>query len=386
MKYLGLAATLLCGLTMTSCFKEEPLNAECDITEAYIHSDNPTEMFFNVTDTLVRVYSTEDNVKFAVRRSADLTALSPCFRITEGATIEPESGSTHDFSDGKTVTYTVTSQDKAWQRHYVVSVKPRVVTVPDVIKYSFENYHLNTNRPVGKYYVWSDLDENGRELGNWATGNGGFNLSGVPFVKPNKYPTAPDENGVEGACVKLTTSKTGSIAAGIGKPIAAGNLFLGSFVTDDALQHPMEATHFGLPTNVKPTKLNGYYKYQRGAKFIDKNEKPLEGRQDYGTIYAVLYDNHDENGNSIVLDGNNVQTHGNIVALAKLPDIDNTPEWTHFSIDFVYSKDVDLEKLANFGYSLAIVCSSSVDGAIFEGAVGSTLWVDELSVDCAKAE
>ena len=386
MKYLGFAATLLCGLTLTSCFKEEPLNAECDITEAYIHSDNPTEMFFNVTDTLVKVFSTEDNVKFAVRRSADLTNLSPCFRITEGATIEPESGSAHDFSDGKTVTYTVTSQDKAWQRHYVVSVMPRITTTPEVIKYSFENYHLNTNMPPKKYYVWSDLDENGNELGNWATGNGGFNLSGVGNLKANKYPTAPDENGVEGACVKLTTSKTGSIAASINKPIAAGNLFLGSFVTDNALQHPMEATHFGIPTNVKPTKFSGYYKYQRGATFTDKNLKPIAGRKDYGTIYAVLYDNHDANGNEVILNGNDVQTNSNIVALAKLPDIDDTPEWTNFSIDFVYTKDVDLKKLADFGYSLAIVCSSSVDGAIFEGAVGSTLWVDELSIDCAKAE
>ncbi len=383
MKYIGLAATLLCSLTMTSCFKEEPLNAECDITEAYIHSDNPTEMFFNVTDTLVKVFSTEDNVRFAVRKNADLTALSPYFRITDGATISPESGSTHDFSDGKTVTYTVTSQDKAWQRQYVVSVTPRVGFSLD---YSFEHYHLNTNKPAKKYYVWSDLDENGNELGNWATANGGYNLSGVPLVKPEKYPTSPDENGVKGACVKLTTCKTGSIAAQIHKPIAAGNLFLGSFSTDNALQHPMESTHFGIPTNVKPAKFNGYYKYQRGATFTDKDMNTLADRKDYGTVYAVFYDNHDEDGNEITLNGNDVLTNSHIVAIAKLPDIDDTPNWTFFSIDFDYSKDVDLEKLANYGYNLAIVCSSSVDGATFEGAVGSTLWVDELSIDCAKAE
>ena len=87
-----------------------------------------------------------------------------------------------------------------------------------------------------------------------------------------------------------------------------------------------------------------------------------------------------------MLNGNDVQTNSNIVALAKLPDIDDTPEWESFSIDFVYNKEINLEKLANFGYNLAIVCSSSVDGATFEGAVGSTLWVDELSIDCAKAE
>lgn len=385
MKYLGFAATLLCGLTLTSCFKEEPLNAECDITEAYIHSDNPTEMFFNVTDTLVRVFSTEDNVKFAVRRNADLSQLSPCFRLTEGATISPENGSAHDFSDGKTVAYTVTSQDKAWQRTYNVSFTPRVVTTPEVIKYSFENYFLNRNTPARKYYVWSDVDEDGNELDNWATGNGGFNLS-QPMAKANKYPSTPDDNGVEGKCVKLTTCKTGALGEGQNMPIAAGNLFIGKFVVDNALQHPMEATQFGKPTNVRPTKLSGYYKYQRGAVFTNKKMQTVAGRKDYGTIYAVLYDNHDANGNEVVLNGNNVQTSSQIVALAKLPDIDDTPEWTNFSIDFVYYKELNLEKLANFGYNLAVVCSSSIDGATFEGAVGSTLWVDELSIDCAKAE
>ncbi len=385
MKYLGFAATLLCGLTMTSCFKEEPLNAECDITEAYIHSDNPTEMFFNVTDTLVKVFSTEDNVKFEVRRNTDLTHLSPCFRITEGATISPESGSVQDFSDNKTVTYTVTSQDKAWQRSYVVSVTPRITTTPEVIKYSFEHYHLNTNKPVGKYYVWSDLDESGTELGNWDTGNGGFNKS-KGSAKPDQYPTTPDENGVEGACVKLTTCDTGPFGQAARMPIAAGNLFIGTFVVDQAMKDPMGATQFGNATNVKPTKLSGYYKYQRGATVIDKNKQVLDGRKDYGTIYAVFYDDHDADGNEVVLNGNDVQTNSNIVALAKLPDIDDTPEWTNFTIDFVYNKEVDLEKLANYGYSMTIVCSSSVDGGTFEGAVGSTLWVDELSIDCAKAE
>ena len=382
MKYLGFAATLLCGLTLTSSFKEEPLHAECDITEAYIHSDNPTEMFFNVTDTLVKVFSTEDNVKFAVRRSADLTALSPCFRITEGATIEPESGSTHDFSDGKTVTYTVTSQDKAWQRHYVVSVMPRVGFSLD---YNFEHFHLNTNKPANTYYVWSDLDSNGNELNNWDTGNAGFFKTGIN-AKPEDYPTTPDENGKEGSCVKLTTRETGVFGQIAHMAIAAGNLFLGTFDADNAMLNPMGATRFGKPTNVKPTRFNGYYKYKRGDNFVNKDKVTLSGRKDYGTIYAVLYENHDANGNEVVLNGNDVQTNENIVAIAKLPDIDDTPDWTFFSIDFVYNKDIDLNKLENYGYSLAVVCSSSVNGAIFEGAIGSTLWVDELSIDREDVE
>lgn len=48
-------------------------------------------------------------------------------------------------------------------------------------------------------------------------------------------------------------------------------------------------------------------------------------------------------------------------------------------------ENIDAEKLTNGGYSLAVVCSSSVDGAIFQGAIGSTLWVDKIIVKCEDA-
>ena len=118
--------------------------------------------------------------------------------------------------------------------------------------------------------------------------------------------------------------------------------------------------------------------------FTNRQKKVVEGKKDYGTIYAVFYDNHDTDGNSIVLYGDNVQTSPQVVAIAKLPDIDDTPEWTHFDLDFVYKKEVDAQKLRSMGYSMAIVCSSSVEGASFMGAIGSTLWVDQFRIACEK--
>lgn len=105
-------------------------------------------------------------------------------------------------------------------------------------------------------------------------------------------------------------------------------------------------------------------------------------QKDYGTIYAVLYDNHDASGKAVVLYGDNVQTSPLVVALARLDNIDETPEWTPFTLNFIYRKEVDEQKLKNGGYSLAIVCSSSTNGADFMGAVGSTLWVDKFKVTC----
>ena len=114
--YVLLMSVVCCGM-LSSCFKDEPLNAECDIEEAYIHADNPEEMFFNASDSLIKVLYNEHNIDFKVRKETDLTAIAPRFRITEGATIVPGNGSVQDFSNGP-VKYTVTSEDGQWSREY----------------------------------------------------------------------------------------------------------------------------------------------------------------------------------------------------------------------------------------------------------------------------
>lgn len=377
-----------CITTLSSCFKEEPLNAECDIEQAYIHADNKillNLLFTNPSDTLVNVQSDQTNIEFTMRPFAALTKQAPIFRLTPGATISPESGSLQDFSKGP-VTYTVTSEDKQWSRTYQVRIKKGQTTMPNEIEFEFENAYLSKG-----YYNWQE-NWNGDILDIWATGNSGFNISN-PSAKPEKYPTVMIEDGYKGKGVKLTTQRTSKLADKVHKPIAAGNLFIGQFdATDALLGDAMKATKFGHPFSfsAKPAKLEGWYKYQAGEKFTDKNMKELN-RHDYGTIYAVLYENIDEKGNAVLLYGDNVQTSKQIVALALVGEthddngkvaIGNTPEWHHFSVDFEYKKAIDLIKLKNGGYSLSIVCSSSSDGANFLGAEGSTLWIDSFKLIC----
>lgn len=56
-----------------------------------------------------------------------------------------------------------------------------------------------------------------------------------------------------------------------GAPIAAGNLFLGSFVVN--LQDMPASTHFGIPLrNTVPLSMTGYYKYRPGATYIRLND------------------------------------------------------------------------------------------------------------------
>lgn len=390
-RFIVAALSMSCITTLSSCFKEEPLNAECDIEQAYIHADNKfllNLLFTNPSDTLVNVQSDQTNIEFTMRPFAALTKQAPIFRLTPGATISPESGSLQDFSKGP-VTYTVTSEDKQWSRTYQVRIKKGQTTMPNEIEFEFEDAYLSKG-----YYNWQE-NWNGDILDIWATGNSGFNISN-PSAKPEKYPTVMIEDGYKGKGVKLTTQRTSKLADKVHKPIAAGNLFIGQFdATDALLGDAMKATKFGHPFSfsAKPAKLEGWYKYQAGEKFTDKNMKELN-RHDYGTIYAVLYENIDEKGNAVLLYGDNVQTSKQIVALALVGEthddngkvaIGNTPEWHHFSVDFdyqSYGKTIDPVKLKNGGYSLAIVCSSSSDGANFLGAERSTLWIDSFKLIC----
>lgn len=386
-RFIVAALSMSCITTLSSCFKEEPLNAECDIEQAYIHADNKNLLnllFTNPSDTLVNVQSDQTNIEFTMRPFAALTKQAPIFRLTPGATISPESGSLQDFSKGP-VTYTVTSEDKQWSRTYQVRIKKGQTTMPNEIEFEFENAYLSKG-----YYNWQE-NWNGNKLDIWATGNSGFNINN-PSAKPEEYPTVMIKDGYKGKGVKLTTQRTGGFADVVKKPIAAGNLFIGQFNATDALTDAMKATKFGHPFSfdAKPAKLEGWYKYQAGEKFTDKNMKPLD-RHDYGTIYAVLYENIDEKGNAVLLYGDNVQTSKQIVALALVGEtnddngkiaIGNTPEWHHFSVGFEYKKAIDPIKLKNGGYSLTIVSSSSSDGANFLGAVGSTLWIDSFKLIC----
>lgn len=386
-RFIVAALSMSCITTLSSCFKEEPLNAECDIEQAYIHVDNKillNLLFTNPSDTLVNVQSDQTKIEFTMRPFAALTQQAPIFRLTPGATISPESGSLQDFSKGP-VTYVVTSENKQWSRTYQVSIKKGQTTILNEKEFEFEDAYLSKG-----YYNWQE-NWNGDILGIWATGNSGFNISN-PSAKPEEYPTVMIKDGYKDKGVKLTTKRTSKLADIVHKPIAAGNLFIGQFDATYALNDAMKATKFGRPFSfrAKPVKLEGWYKYQAGEKFTDKNMQELD-RHDYGTIYAVLYENIDEKGNAVLLYGDNVQTSKQIVALALVGEthddngkvaIGNTWNWHHFSVDFKYKKAIDPIKLQNGGYSLTIVSSSSSDGANFLGAVGSTLWIDSFKLIC----
>lgn len=374
--YIIISAALVSTL-FTSCFKDEPLNAECDIEQAWIHADSPDEMFVKPSDSLATVNETARVITFYVRKGTDLTSLAPVFAMTPGATITPDNGSEHDFS-GDGVTYTVTSEDRAWSKTYTVRFNDGGYFPEEL---DFERCFLEPNKQ--KYYIWTDVADNGDDMLNWASGNAGFAIVGGN-ANPENYPTAPYEDGYDGRAVKLTTQSTGMAGAVFRMPIAAGNLFTGSFRANTATTKPLESTHFGdgafCVVNKKPLKLTGYYQYSPGETITDRQGNTVEGI-DQGDIYAVLFRNTKDDGTPFWLDGTNVKTSPQIVALAEAGPVDRTTgEWQEFSVDFNYTGEFDAQVLKNRGYSLAVVFTSSKGGADFVGAVGSQLLVDKVRI------
>ena len=74
------------------------------------------------------------------------------------------------------------------------------------------------------------------------------------------------------------------------------------------------------------------------------------------------------------------------LAQIKADEALETDQWTEFSLPFERqnNKSIDEQKLQNGKYKLGIIFSSSVEGDHFKGAVGSTLYIDEVELVCEE--
>ena len=208
-------------------------------------------------------------------------------------------------------------------------------------------------------------------------------------AKPEEFPTYSTPDGKEGRGVCLNTQSAGAMGEWMRKPIAAGSMFLGKFVVEQVMKDPLKATQFGLPNGKEPVRITGWYKYKPGEKFTDMEMKEYPDRTDEASIYAVFYRNTDDEGNSYVLDGYGVENLDKLLdnplvykvaRVASLPPTDTWAEWEMF----FEGRDAPDDIVEAQGCNLALVFSSSKNGAQFEGAVGSTLYIDEVQVSYEK--
>ena len=139
-----------------------------------------------------------------------------------------------------------------------------------------------------------------------------------------------------------------------------------------------DMTVFGLPieaslSNKKFDKLIGYYKYTPGQTYVRLNNpttlfagvSEVPGARDYAGIYAIL----------------ERRSNGTVTKIARA-EMDSTtatrtiPSYTRFEIPFQYEPGAETLEPTH----ITIVFASSAKGDFFEGAVGSTLFIDNISI------
>ena len=357
----------LCLLLTTSCIRDEALNAEADI----VSIDSAWVNSLIEKGTLIGNPRVENNmVQFLVRYGTDVTRMDPRFNLTPGATISPASGTELDFTNPQT--YTVTPENQGKSKTYTVSFEYALAPV----QYSFENFELQDNA----YHRFYELNEEEGKLYYWASGNGGFKFAKQEAL-PDEYPTVSVEAGYRGRGVRLQTLSTGEFGERFSMPIAAGNLFIGEFNTNNAVLFPLKATRFGLPIlEGKPVLLKGYYKYTAGEVYMDEKKTIHPELHDACDLYAVVYEINPKKFEP--LNGEDIKTSQRIVLMAEVENPGEPQEWTRFEVPFreKNGKTFSQEKLANGEYAIALVFTSSIKGASFCGAVGSTLYIDEIEL------
>lgn len=355
MKTTHLIASILPILFATSCIQDEAPNAEADILTCTLPNTTMT----------TRPIIGNDIVTIFVERGADISQLAPEFTLTPGASISPSSGTVRNFSTPQP--YVVTAEDGFWKKTYTVTVIDSELST----LYNFEE-----TLPGQKYDIFVEKKD-GKITMQWASGNAGYALTGMA-TNADQYPTFQTAEGTSGKCLKLVTRSTGFFGSMVGMPIAAGNLFIGSFDVSNAMSNPLKATRFGLPFYYVPTYLSGHYKFRSGNQFTEGGQ-PVVGKRDICDIYALFY----ETSQSVpTLDGTNAFTSPNLISVARIDNAKETDEWTAFKLPFLSrpGKFVDREKLQAGKYNVSIVFASSLEGDRFNGAIGSTLLIDEAEL------
>ena len=377
MKIKTLTSCFFLAFAISSCIQNEALNSEAAI-------DGCT----GADVQLANINANEKTVDVYVNKGADLTKQELKFTIPEGAIIRPNQplsgdiGIIYDFSEG-TREFTVTSEDGIYKAVYTINIK--LTELPT--SYHFERLLVANNTPYHILYEFAPSTSQGiSKVLQWSSGNPGFALTGMA-KSPTDYPTVQVEGGYSKKCVKLETKDTGSFGAMVKMYIAAGNLFIGNFDVTKALagqEGALKATTFGFQFYKHPKTLKGYYKYKAGPVYTE-NGQPQSGSKDRFDIYAIMYEADD---NSFMLDGTNAKTSDKLVYLAQIKANEalETDQWTEFNLPFEpqNNKSIDEQKLQNGKYKLGIIFSSSVEGDHFKGAVGSTLYIDEVELVCEE--
>lgn len=305
-------------------------------------------------------------ITFKAEEGGDVSALVPTIEVSAGATVTPASGSAVSFASGS-ATFTVVAEDGT-SKTYTVSC-----SMGSLIQYDFETWAT----PEGAMYPevvnpegWATCNDAVALIKNMGPIFGGITYTGEYPVRQ----TTDAHSGSTAAMLESVDTQGGSILGQTIPKVTAGSMFLGTFNAFAAMTDPMATTEFGILYDKKPVKVSGYYKYTPGAEFYNAAGELQADQKDACAISAVLYEVESEDE---TLNGSTIYTSDKIVAMASFSSGETVAEYTPFELNLEYVKDYDASKT----YKFAVIFSASADGAAYNAAVGSTLYIDDVTIE-----
>lgn len=213
--------------------------------------------------------------------------------------------------------------------------------------------------------VWNPWREG--ETAFWDTGNKGAATLG----ESNTIPSDDTYDGGDGKSAQLCSRFVG--IGSIGK--FAGNIYMGNFVKVDGTNGIL---NFGRPYTSFPTRLKLHYKYKTvPIDYVSEEWATLKGQPDTCAIYIALGD-WDEPVEIRTRPSNRklFDKHDpHVIAYAEHYQGSTVNDWTPLELELEYR-----DKKRKPTYML-IVCSASKYGDYFTGGAGTTLWIDNLSLE-----
>ncbi len=304
-------------------------------------------------------------ITFKVEEGSSVTALVPTIEVSAGATVTPASGEAVSFASGS-ATFTVVAEDGT-SKNYTVSCNQG-----SLIVYDFEAWatpegamYPDVVNPVG----WATCNDAVALIKNLGS------LGGITYT--GEYPvreTSDAHSGSKAAILESVDTQGGKIFGQVIPKVTAGSMFLGNFNAIAAMADPMATTEFGMIYDKKPVKVSGYFKYTPGTEFYNAAGELQADQKDACAISAVLYEVEKEDE---TLNGSTIYTSDKIVAQAMFTTGETVAEYTPFELNLEYVKDYDASKM----YKFAVIFSASADGAAYNAAVGSTLYIDDVTIE-----
>lgn len=337
-------------------------------SEAYIlNFDFDTSVEANAGVISASIDNDNYTISVIVDSTAVVSGLIPTITVSDGATVTPASGEAVDFTSGS-VTFTVTAED--------CTVNKYTATISGTqIFYDFEDWTVASNQSIAsnQYPIatgWASNNEAIVMIKSFGA------LAGINYTGgwPVTY-TEDAHSGSYAAKLEAVDTQGGNMLGLATVPkVTSATLFLGSFSSSKALGgDPLSTTSFGNVYSGKPLRVSGYYKYTPGDEFYDSDGNLQEGTVDKCSMAAVLYE---VDSSSETLDGSNIYTSDKIVAMGYKESEKTVTEYEEFNIDLVYYSDYDSSKM----YKFAVIFSTSADGANYNAAVGSTLYIDDVAI------